>query len=299
MKDFDLVILTIERDIPMLSVGLSYIRRFLSPRNVVFIAPRQCAEALRRESLLFEGDRLIDEDEVSSGLTLGFVRDILKARGVDPSRAGWYLKQIAIFAYAMRPDVGERYLVWDADTVPLREMTFFDAEGRTLLDRKTEYHEPYFATLRRLAGIERQVDHSFIAEHMMFDTDIARALAETAMRGEGYTGPAFARCVLDSVADGDLGASGFSEYETYGNFAMARFPERVAIRRLPSSRYGAVFFERPPKAAQLFALSGKYAWASFEAKSYPRAALAIGRTVGRLWARMAAMRHPSSFAEGL
>lgn len=292
--EFSLVILTIERDLPMLVAGLPYMRHFLSPRKLVFIASGSCLKALRHAIPLRASDELIDEDELSSGLSLGLLRDTLKARGADPSRAGWYFKQIAIFAYAMRPDAPERYLVWDADTIPLRPIPFFDARGRTLLDRKKAYHQPYFATLRRLTGIERQVGYSFIAEHMMFDREIVRALVVEAMRKESYAGAAFARRIMDSVADCDLGGSGFSEYESYGNFAAARFPGRIAVRNRPSLRYGSVFFMRPPSGSQLFALSGLYAWASFEAKSYPRLAIVTGRALGSLWTSVAALCRPSS-----
>jgi len=228
---------------------------------------------------------------------------MLRNRGFDPARGGWYFKQIANLAYAKRPDAGERYLVWDADTIPLRETAFIDSEGRTILERKTEYNAAYFRTMERLLGIERQVEYSYIAEHMMFDRDIVRALIDTAMRGEPFDGDAFARRVIVAISDADLLTyCGFAEYETYGNFAKFRFPERIAVRDSPSTREALNFFKWPIKGAQLFAMSRKYAWVTFEAwtissVSLPsRMKLAFRRILGFLWTLAAAILHPFSCA---
>ncbi len=244
-KDFDLVVLTIGRDVPLVALGIHYMRRFFSPRKTVFVAPGSCLESLRRMGIPIEGDETINEDEISTGLSVGLIRGILKERGANPDRAGWYFKQIAIFAYAMRADSAERYLVWDADTIPLREMSFFDGEGKPSSTRKVEHLLPYFATLRSFLGDRETGGFLFIAEHMMFDTDIVRSLVGDAMKGESYSGEAFGRRVMCSIADENLAWAGFSEYETYGNYATARFPDRIAVRDLPSLRRGFSFMRSP------------------------------------------------------
>ena len=167
---FELLVPAIERHLPILQVAAPYMRRFLRPRRIVYLASRRCLEALGRNGILSPIDVAMDEDEVAEGLSLGLVREILRLRGSDPARGGWYFKQIAILAYAQRFEAEERYLTWDADTVPLRETDFVDAEGRTILERKTEYNAAYFRTIKSLLGIERQVEYSYIAEHMMFDS---------------------------------------------------------------------------------------------------------------------------------
>jgi hypothetical protein len=296
---FDLLVLTIPRDLPVLAIGMPYMRSFLAPRRTIFAASHSCLEALMDAGIASEGDSLLDEDSLCPGLSLSVVEAMLRARGIGSQRAGWYLKQMLNFAYAMREDAPAHYLTWDADTIPLKPIPFFDASGRTILERKTEYHEPYFSTLRRLLGIDRQVDYSFIAEHMMFDKDIVRALVHDAMAGKEFDGRAFAQRILGSVDDKDLSTMGFAEYETYGHFATARFVERITTRDLPSSRRGSTYFRRPPKAFQLYAMSRKYSWASFESWAFRGSRLAklfVGRTMGFAWAAGVTAIHPLSCA---
>jgi len=298
---FELLVLTIERDVPKIEVALPYMRRFLASNRIRFVAPRACIAELDRRGLVGADTLAVDENDVAAGLTVGLVCDLLSARGADPSRAGWYFKQLLIFAYGMRSDSGEHYLVWDADTIPLRTLPFFDDRGRTILDRKTEHYPDYFETLKALVGIDRQVSYSFIAEHMMMARDIVRAFVDEAMRGEPYSGAAFAQRVMDSISDEALArGAGFSEYESYGNFATSRFPERIAVRDSPSTREGMNFYAWPPSAPQLFALGRRYAWASFErwtakkARFRAQVRLAMTRSLGWLWTAAAATLHPAA-----
>jgi hypothetical protein len=301
--NFELIIQTIERDIPILAISLLYIRRFLAPYRIIFVAARNCIEILRRKGIIRKNDEVIFEDQLASGLSPELLKKLLKGRDFDTNRAGWYFKQIANIYYAIRPDAGKYYLVWDADTIPLRDMGFFDDEGRTILDRKTEYCMPYFDTLRRLVGIERQVDFSFIAEHMMFERDIVKAfLSETMGNGYENDAVAFAGRVIDSISNDKIsGFNGFAEYETYGNYATLRFPQRITTRDSPSLREGYNLCKWPPSKVQLFGLSQKYYWVSFESwntnpkRFHVRARHAIKKIFFRMWSIASVLKHPFLF----
>jgi hypothetical protein len=301
--DFELLILTIERDVGKLAFGMPLLRRYLAPRRTVFVAPKACLAALERERIPQEGDLTLVEDEILGGLTLSLVRDLLEARGSDPRRAGWYFKQLLIFAYAAMPQAANHYLVWDADTLPLHEMSFFDEGGRAVFDVAPVLHAPYFETLKNLVGIERQVDYSFISDHMMLEKKIVLALLDRIEGGQALAGESLARRALASISEEGLaGGCGFSEYETYGNFAAARFPERFTTRTSSRTRMGSSFLGLPPSTAGLFALSRKYSWANFESPMAAdrelrrRLKSAAYRTFGFLWATAAALLHPKAFA---
>ena len=202
------------------------------------------------------------------------------------------------------PQAADRYLVWDADTLPLREMSFFDEGGRAVFDVTAYFHMPYFETLKNLLGIERRFDYSFISDHMMLEKDIVLALLEKFTGGQVPVGDSLARRVLSSISDEGLGGGcGFSEYETYGNFAAAYFPARFITRRSSRTREGSTFFGLPPLSpAVLFALSRKYSWANFESpmEAAPtlrsRLAAAAHRISGFLWSTMTVPLHPKAFA---
>ncbi len=69
-KDFELLILTIERDVGKLAFGMPLLRRYLAPRRTVFVAPKACIARLERERIPQEGDLTLVEDEILEGLTL-------------------------------------------------------------------------------------------------------------------------------------------------------------------------------------------------------------------------------------
>jgi hypothetical protein len=297
----ELILQTIERDVPVLAIGLPYMRRFIRPSRITFIASARCLAVIQASGLVSGDSRLLDEDDVAPGLSLGLVQDLLERRGANRGRAGWYLKQMLNLAYATRDDAGRHYLTWDSDSIPLRPIEFFDGRGRILYVRKSEHHRAYFTTLRRLLGIGRLARFSFIAEHMMFDREVSRDLLAAIMKGEPFEGAALAARIIGAVADEDLSKSGFAEYETYGTWALATRPETIAIRKMRSSRRGTAFFGRSPAAAELFTLSTRYQWVTFEA--WPVTGLRSRlrqralRRIGRSWVRFAVRTRPSAFAE--
>jgi hypothetical protein len=306
-RDFELLILTIERDVEILEFGMPLLRRYLAPRRTVFIAPKACISRLERARIPQEGDLTLVEDEILGGLTPSLVRDLLAARNADPGRAGWYFKQLVIFAYATMPQAADRYLVWDADTLPLREMSFFDEGGRAVFDVTAYFHVAYFETLKNLVGIERRVDYSFISDHMMLEKEIVLALLDRIMGDRVPAGDSLARRALSSISDEGLaGGCGFSEYETYGNFAAVYFPERFITRKSSRTREGSTYFGLPPLSpAVLFALSRRYSWANFERpmeadrEIRDRLAAAAHRISGFLWSTMTALLHLRVFASYL
>jgi hypothetical protein len=158
--------------------------------------------------------------------------------------------------------------------------------------------------MKNLIGVERQVDYSFISDHMLLEKEIALALIDRIVGSRVPSGEALARRALASISDEGLaGGSGFSEYETYGNFVAANFPGRFVARQSSRTRMGSSFFGLPPSQTGLFALSLKYSWANFESPTQADRSLrrrlktAAYRAVGFLWAAAAALLHPKALAK--
>lgn len=296
---YELLILAIERDLPVLKVGLPLIRCFLRPSRIRFIASRDCIEKAMEMGFLGEGVEALDEDMVVEGITLSKVRDEIVRRNIVSQKAGWYFKQILLLAYASRDDADRYYLVWDADTIPVRRIEFFDEENHIVVARKTEYHQPYFDTMKRLLGIERIVDYSFISEHMLFDRNIVLELLRAILGTRHISGLAFLEAVIAAVDDKNLAGMGFSEYETYGNFAVKTHPGLLVPDAQASIRQGTEYFGRTPSNTELFALGTRYYWASFEAwgraVTIPIWKRALKRALGTMWARAVALMHPRRY----
>lgn len=147
------------------------------------------------------------------------------------------------------------YLIWDCDTILLRETHFFDAHNNALFEKQTEYHKPYFITLERLKIpinksqiAHKAVDFSFIAEHMMIDSHIMQELI-TLIQSQHHK--PFWQAILDSIPDESLGGSGFSEFETYGNFIACKYPQKLATIKRKRDRLAKQVIGNTPTQAQI------------------------------------------------
>ncbi|HPG95750.1 MAG TPA: hypothetical protein PK712_00775 [Rectinema sp.] len=305
-QPFELLLLTIERDLPVLSVGLPFIIHFLMPRKIMLIASSHCLEKAR--SLGFHKSsgpviEYLDEDTVVPGLSLASIKACIQAHGGKGDRAGWYFKQLLLLAYATQPSPYRYYLVWDTDTIPVRPLSFFDGTGRVLMTTKTEIHPAYFRTMEKLIGIGKVMRGSFIAEHMMFERPYVSRLLACIMKNKAndksFDAQKFIESVIAAIEPEELDGSGFSEYETYGSFMYRTARDCIALRDLPSMRLGSSFFDRPPTTKQLFALSRHYYWASFETwhstTLKTRAAYRVRHMIGTLWTNGATFLKPKRF----
>ena len=90
-----------------------------------------------------------------------------------PERAGWYYQQFVKLAFARSALAQHRFLVWDADTIPMHEMSVFDGD-KLVFTQGDEFHIPYFETNRTLIGVDRAKTerYSAISQHMPVDRAI-------------------------------------------------------------------------------------------------------------------------------
>ena len=173
------------------------------------------------------------------------IKDLIIRRSNSDSagkRAGWYIQQFIKLGYS-KICKDDYYLLWDSDTVPVKRVELFDDAGIPYLDCKTEYHKPYFDTISQLfPGYEKQVEGSFIAEHMLinkqFMLDMINSIEQnTSLEGEDYT-----EKIINAINPIELDSSGFSEFETYGTYVCKKYPNNYKIREWKSLRFGGFYF---------------------------------------------------------
>jgi hypothetical protein len=176
---------------------------------------------------------VIGEVDFLEGVSVDYVR----ARMPDnnKSRASWYYQQlIKLSALQRLPATDEDVLViWDGDTIPLRNINFINADGKLNYFRGSEYHLPYFVTIQRLLGMTKLVDFSFIAQCFPIYRRWIKELINTMQL---RTGKMWTDAILDCTDLGEL--SGFSEYETMGTFLTHTHLSQMAIRNCPWERFG-------------------------------------------------------------
>lgn len=145
-----------------------------------------------------------------------------KVNGLN--RAGWLFQQLIKLGADKFVDT-ENYLVLDADTVFVRDQVF-ESEGRLLLELSDESHTPYYHTYSKLTGEAAESPFSFVCHHMLINKTILKSLKE---KIEKTTNMPWYRAICTLADREHPAASGFSEYETYGNYAYSNYADKIKL----------------------------------------------------------------------
>lgn len=262
--DYDAIIMVTPDKLPLLKISYAYLKENLGARNIYLIANK----TLEKDILnLWQGEMLfLDEESIMSGLSIASIRNILQKKCDDDHRAGWFYQQFLKMAYsAVCKD--KYYLVWDADTVPLHAINYFVDEKTPCFIVKREYYKEYFDTIGRLfqqkvGRLNPQI--SYIAENMMIHRDYMQEILAEIMSNESLSGNTFYEKILDAISPEVVSYTGFSEFETYGNYMDTLHPGVYAHRRLRTQRLGSFLFGTDPDREQLEWASKDYDIISFE-----------------------------------
>jgi Family of unknown function (DUF6492) len=244
-------------DLSSLRLALGGLRRFVPFKRLHVMTAR--SNFARSARALGADVELLDEDSVIPGMTLAELRK-LSLPGF-PRGAGWYFQQLLKFAFCFRKQEDDYYLIWDADTVPLRPMEFFDDLGRMLFTIAEEQHRPYFQTYRTLFRQEPNYDFSFISQHMIVQKSILREMLvkiEANLPGRD----SWAWKIVKNLQG--TSSNLFSEYETLGHYVKNNYPSRAAYRKLNWLREGSLQIRGRPSRADLEQFGRTYDFVAFE-----------------------------------
>ena len=241
--------------------------RLALPRIFSLIQPRQIWVACRSRWTLFSrlilgrSVSILNEDTMIPDMTLAALRELPVAP--FPKGAGWYYQQLIKYAFSFHQPEVPYYLVWDADTIPLRSLSFFSSDGKTLLADSDESHLPYRNSYKRLFREEPPSGlKSFIAQHMMMRKAIVQEMLTTI--DANFAGnESWAWKLMRSLPSKGLNL--FSEYETYGWYSSLHYPDQISRINRRWLRDGISHLGYPPTSAKLARLSASFDYTSFEA----------------------------------
>ena len=117
----------------------------------------------------------------------------------------------------------------------LKPTSFFEKD-KIILYKKKEYHKPYFETLEKILGLNKEFDFSFIAEHMLVKREIMKELIYKIEGNKNLVGKNYFEKILNSIKKSDLNKSGFSEFETYGTYSLKNYPELFTLKQINAWR---------------------------------------------------------------
>ncbi len=246
-KKYPLIIPTIPRDFIRTKRDLNLFFDFLPICEIIFIGPDGLEELVSQEknkySYCHKIEYLNENDILSFSCVMEAMSNHLQSGGYtmnENSRPGWYYQQFLKMAFSFRC-TDEFYITWDADTIPLHKIYMFSDDNVPYLDVKGEYNPGYFKTIKKLLNIDKQIEKSFISEHMIFNTTYMKELINEIEKTDN-AGVRFYEKIISCI-DFDNMKLGFSEFETYGSWILSRHRKEYALRDWHSLRLGGYFLD--------------------------------------------------------
>ena len=230
---YDIIIPVNINDVNKLIKQTDYLKKCLNFDRMVIIAPNTSNFLTQNiTSIIIDEDYLVPKENL---IKLFNIRRINKT-----DRIGWYEQQFLKMSYS-RICKNDYYLLWDADTIPIKKVNMF-INGYPIFDIKSEHHQPYFNTIKLLLPNLRFSKFSYISEHMIIKTEFMKNLLEQIEKNTIIKGTNFWDKILMSIDKKDIIQSGFSEFETYGSFVDTYYPNYYKYREWSSKREMVKFF---------------------------------------------------------
>ena len=234
---YDVIIPLAKKDVNFVHWVVEYVREnFVDAQVIYIITNAKLFPKLKK--LEKKGECvLIDENKMIEGLSYATVCDAVVSKNQRPGITGHYFEQFLKMGFSLTSYCKDYYLSWDSDTIPLSKIEFF-REGHPLFAKKKEYRERYFEVMKQVLGIERQMDASFIAEHMMFKASIMREIIEEMNRRAN--GSTWWKAMVDCTDSTKKDENIISEFEMYGSYCMVNYPGMYQFHDLKGLRHAGI-----------------------------------------------------------
>ena len=234
-----LVIPIIDKDFYKISYNFKFYIKFIEGiKNVIFIGNEEIDNLIKKiKSSLSFPIFFINEKTL---LDIDKIKQLIKKRNENAVlRSGWYIQQFLKMIYC-KICQDKYYLIWDSDTIPVKKVNMFNNNnGKPFFDVKTEYHEPYFITMKNIfPELGKKYDYSFISEHMIINTKLMKNMINRISNNKNLIGDTWYEKIINCIDINHITWSGFSEFETYGTFVKEHYKQVYSKRPWKSLRGG-------------------------------------------------------------
>lgn len=119
------------------------------------------------------------------------------------------------------------YLCVDSDLFFNRPIDLFDGDRPKLfISDRDQRHQPYFDFMKKSHDLDRQVDHTFINDFMLFDKKVCREIVDDL--------ESLLLFCNENLSDNCL----LSEFELYGNYVSKHYPEKYGKQNTKTKMFG-------------------------------------------------------------
>lgn len=224
-EPIDVVLPVIAKDLRILPLCLEGIRACVRHRimQIYVVAPpmKEIVDFCASHNLVF-----VDENSI-----FGFSPQSLNyytKRGRN--RSGWIFQQFV----KLSGNVGScrYYLCVDADHVLIHPHVFLTDKGEHVFYMSYENHKPYYDIIHRILPGLDIASLSYVDHKMLFDKEVLHRLQQAISDNNG--GKEWKQVILENLDHYEN--SGFSEFETYGNFVTNKVTRPWLHKRLSYKR---------------------------------------------------------------
>lgn len=268
-RKFDIIIPVGPNDVNFAHRVVDYVWRcLLEAEHIYIITNINSFNKIKKEIPKEIPVTFLDENNLLEGLSFKRIKELLTKYASPNSEisVGWYLQQFLKYAFARSKYAKSYYLSWDADTLPLAPIKYFDGDN-ILFNPKHEYNINYFNTIEKILGYGRLVDYSFISENMLFSVEYVESMLQEIERRS--TGSLDWIEFIISSCNFQSPLPAFSEFETYGNYCVLNYPGIYQKRHLNTFREAGYIAGRYISESKLKEMSFDLDTASFEMRHKP------------------------------
>lgn len=210
--ELEIFIPCLEKDLINLELNITNIYKFLK-------------HPIKRINIVSPRNKLIENFCKKNNVNYIFENEILDKNKLKINykvnkydRSGWLYQQLLKYSFDSISET-ENYLVIDADTI-LTIPQVYENSGKYILLISDEYHEPYFENYFKLTGIIPKSNLSSVAHSMIFNKIVLKNLKTHI---EEHNKLNWIDSIISNIDKNEL--SGFSEYETYGQWVLENYSE--------------------------------------------------------------------------
>lgn len=220
-EEIDVVIPIISKDLAVLPLCIEGVRRCVlhNIKDIYIVAPdvQEIRTFCNDKNLKF-----VDERSVFgySPMELGLITTC------GDNRSGWLFQQFVKLSGTI--GTCRYFLCIDADHILIRPHVFLTDKHQTVFYMSYEKHQPYYVLLKRILPDISLSSLSYVDHKMLFDKQLLAKLHKAISENNG--GRSWQNVILDFIDRSEV--SGFSEFETYGNFVMNKILRPWKQKRL-------------------------------------------------------------------
>ena len=239
------------RDLPVFLAALPRIERYIKPEEIVLCVPQN-------------SDHIVEKVlQVSSKVKIFFDQDLINSEFYDllsddltfGNNPGWLIQQLVKIKLAASYSDTDLVVIWDADTIPLRPISFFSQENKLKFFVGSEYYEPYFNTIKKMLNLDKIIEPSFIAQSLPAYSGWVKKFIVEAGGEKNW---------MENILFHSRGNS-FSEYESLGTYFFACYPNEVTINWSRWERNGFATYRKSRRIDMMISsLQNQFSFVSLE-----------------------------------